>query len=149
MGSASEVRTIKSIWEEVEKWRVLNHIKKLELATALGMTDQTLRRLYNGERDYFTSKEIKTLSHLMGKPKDFFFPDDEEENFYEENLKRRCETPEEKAKRRIKEKCAENDEADRRLSAAVKIIKNVKNRDSKKTLVKQIEGLAVLAENLK
>ena len=45
MKNASEVRTLKAILNDIEKWRKEKHIKKTELAAAIGMTERNFRRL--------------------------------------------------------------------------------------------------------
>lgn len=145
MESACEVRTLSVILEDIEKWRKKNHISKSELAEAIEMTEKTLSRLYNGERTYFTSDEVRCLCDLMDKPADFFIPQ-KEPDILRNGIKSRIETPAERTRRILKEKCAKNDEEERRLSVAVKIISNAKNKEKRAILISQVEGLAALAE---
>lgn len=143
--SACEVRSMEVILDDIEKWRKKNHITKTELATAMEMTEKTLSRLYNGERTYFTSEEIGCLCDLMNKPADFFIPP-HKPDVLREGLKDRSETTAERVRRKIKDKCVKNDEAERRLTAAAKIIYNVEDKKKREILIHQVEGLAALAE---
>lgn len=145
MESACEVRSMEVILDDIEEWRKKNHITKTELAAAMEMTEKTLSRLYNGERTYFTSDEIGCLCDLMNKPADFFIPQ-KEPDVLREGLKGRSETPAERMRRKIKEKCTENDEAERRLTAAVRIIYNAEDKKKREILIRQVEGLTALAE---
>lgn len=145
MESACEARSMKDILADIEEWRKKNDISKTELAMAMEITERTLGRLYSGERTYFTSKDIGCLCDLMNKPADFFIPQ-KEPNVLREGLKVRSETPADRARRKIKEKCAENNEAERRLTAAVKIIYNAEDKRKREILIHQVEGLAALAE---
>ena len=65
MKNASEVRTLKAILNDIEKWRKEKHIKKTELAAAIGMTERNFRRLYTGERTFLTTDEISNLCYLV------------------------------------------------------------------------------------
>lgn len=151
MKNASEVRTLKAILNDIEEWRKEKHIKKTELAAAIGMTERNFRRLYTGERTFLTTDEISNLCYLMDKGSDFFMPQKEPE-LYGVGLKNRIETPQEKARRMVKKKCDKSagnekeDEVDKRLNASVLVIKNDKNVKRKVILIQQVEGLAALVE---
>ena len=67
------------------------------------------------------------------------------EDIYLQNLKNRSMSVSERMQRRIRQKCAANDEAERRLSAAVEIIQNVKDVKQKDRLIRHVEGMLELA----
>lgn len=77
MDTDSTVRSMCTIGQEISIWCEKNHITNQELADALAVSRETVKRIKNGTRE-LTSKEIRRLSVLMEKPADFFIPNDDE-----------------------------------------------------------------------
>ena len=73
----STVRSMCTIGQEISIWCEKNHIINQELADALAVSRETVKRIKNGTRE-LTSKEIRKLSVLMEKQADFFIPNDDE-----------------------------------------------------------------------
>lgn len=69
----STVRSMCTIGQEISIWCEKNHIINQELADALAVSRETVKRIKNGTRE-LTSKEIRKLSVLMEKQADFFIP---------------------------------------------------------------------------
>ena len=67
----STVRSMCTIGQEISIWCEKNHIINQELADALAVSRETVKRIKNGTRE-LTSKEIRKLSVLMEKQADFF-----------------------------------------------------------------------------
>ncbi len=140
------VRTLAMIGQDIETWCKQNNIKQDELVEALEVSKSTIYRICNGTHS-LSSKEISRLAYLMNKPYEFFIPTDQNvsEDIYLQNLKNRSMSVSERMQRRIRQKCAANDEAERRLSAAVEIIQNVKDVKQKDRLIRHVEGMLELA----
>lgn len=140
------VRTLLSIGKAIEAWCKQNKVKQVELGDALGLSDSRIRDIERGKRE-LSSKEIAVLSYLMNKPYEFFIPNDNdiEDNLYLKNLGNRNLTPAEKMQRDIKRKCSPNDESERRLSAAMEQIRNVKDVDKKAKMIQHVENMLELA----
>ena len=141
-----KVRTLVSIGEDIRIWCVQNNIKRTELMEALEVSESTIYRICNGTHT-LSSKQISRLAYLMNKPYEFFIPTDQEilENIYLQNLKKRSMSTSERMQRKIRQKCAANDEAERRLSAAVEIIQSVKDVKQKDRLIRHVVGMLELA----
>lgn len=141
-----KVRTLVSIGQDIKKWCEQNNVGQLELMEALGVSDSTIRRIWKGTKA-LSSSEISRLSYIMNKPYEFFIPTDQDvaENIYLQNLKKRSMSTSERMQRKIRQKCTANDETERRLSAAVEKIRNVKDIKQKDRLVQHVEGMLELA----
>lgn len=146
MEADCKVRSLLSIGKAIEDWCKQNNITQLELAGALGVSDSLIRRVCRGERE-LQSREIAVLAHLMDKPYEFFIPNDDgiEDDLYLKNLGNRNLTQAEIMQRKIKRKCIANDESERRLSAAVEKIRNVKDVKQKAQMVRHVESMLELA----
>ena len=77
MDTDSTVRSMFTIGQEISIWCEKNHIINQELADALAVSRETVKRIKNGTRE-LTSKEIRKLSVLMEKPAEFFIPNDDD-----------------------------------------------------------------------
>lgn len=141
-----KVRTLVSIGKDIRNWCNQNNIKRSELMEALEVSESTIYRICSGAHT-LSSEQISRLAYLMNKPYEFFIPTDQNisENIYLQNLKKRSMSTSERMQRRIRQKCTANDEAERRLSAAVEIIQNVKDAKQKDRLIRHVESMLELA----
>lgn len=141
-----KIRTLFTIGNEIHIWCDQNGITIQELADALQISRESVKRIYNGTKAYLTSREIRILSHIMGKPVDFFIPNDDglEDDAFLANLGQKSSQYD--AVSVIKKKSAANIEIDRRLAASVETINNVDDLRKKEHMVRQIELIAETAK---
>ena len=141
----STVRSMCTIGQEISIWCEKNHIINQELADALAVSRETVKRIKNGTRE-LTSKEIRKLSVLMEKQADFFIPNDDEldEDTSIQIVKRKNAGQE--AFLRVKEKAQKNNEMEKMLADAMETIHGIVNVEKKEKFVQQIIVMADIAK---
>lgn len=127
----STVRSMCTIGQEISIWCEKNHITNQELADALDVSRETVKRIKNGTRE-LTSKEIRKLSVLMEKLAEFFIPNDDdlEEDASIQIAKRK--NAGQDAFSRVKEKAQKNNEMEKILADAMETINGIVNVEKKK-----------------
>lgn len=141
----STVRSMCTIGQEISIWCEKNHITNQELADALAVSRETVKRIKNGTRE-LTSKEIRKLSVLMEKPAEFFISNDDdlEEDASIQIVKRR--NAGQDAFSRVKEKAQKNNEMEKILADAMETINGIVNVEKKEKFVQQIIVMADIAK---
>lgn len=141
----STVRSMCTIGQEISIWCEKNHITNQELADALAVSRETVKRIKNGTRE-LTSKEIRKLSVLMEKPAEFFIPNDDdlEEDASIQIVKRK--NAGQDAFSRVKEKAQKNNEMEKMLADAMETINGIVNVKKKEKFVQQIIVMADIAK---
>lgn len=145
MDTDSTVRSMCTIGQEISIWCEKNHITNQELADALAVSRETVKRIKNGTRELI-SKEIRKLSVLMEKPAEFFIPNDDdlEEDASIQIVKRK--NVGQNAFSRAKEKAQKNNEMEKMLADAMETINGIVNVEKKEKFVQQIIVMADIAK---
>lgn len=133
MDTDSTVRSMCTIGQEISIWCEKNHITNQELADALAVSRETVKRIKNGTRE-LTSKEIRRLSVLMEKPAEFFIPNDDdlEEDASIQIVKMK--NAGQNAFSRAKEKAQKNNEMEKMLADAMETINGIVNVEKKRKI---------------
>lgn len=146
MGNDSTVRTLFTIGSEISKWCDKNHIANQELADALAVSKETVKRIKAGTKKYLTSEEIRRLSVLMEKPADFFIPNDDElEDDESIKMVKRKEWKGD-AFAKVKEKAQKNNNMEKTLADAMEAINEVTDIEKRETYVQQVVLIAKVAK---
>ena len=131
----STVRSMCTIGQEISIWCEKNHIINQELADALAVSRETVKRIKNGTRE-LTSKEIRKLSVLMEKQAD---------EYTSIQIVKRKNAGQE-AFLRVKEKAQKNNEMEKMLADAMETINGIVNVEKKEKFVQQIIVMADIAK---
>ena len=122
-------------------------MKSMETGRQDGGSDKNHAPFSVGKTGNISRKFLTIILKIFDKNFERLHPTDQEilENIYLQNLKKRSMSTSERMQRKIRQKCAANDEAERRLSAAVEIIQSVKDVKQKDRLIRHVEGMLELA----